>query len=363
MPRGHRMPRGRRMPRAASSDAAGSPDPRLVGRRARRLPRLVGRRLGGGVDRRGLVGRGQHVLADDLGDALTRDDAGAHDAHHSPVDGEPGGVDDGRRRVARPFADGLVALAGRAPVEVDGDRIAEHRLGVGGRGRRRLPREVRARHRERPGLGEELERDGVRRHAERHGAARLAEVPLQRGLRVQDDREPAGPELLDEPAHRSGHLAREGVERGDAGDQHGWRRGALTALGLEESGDRGRVERVGGDAVDRVGGNHHEFAAADGPAGEAHAGEQLGVDRTVVDGSHDRSILDQRACRTRGTGGGCRATPCTRSPRGVRRRPRRRNDGCREPVRPAASVACSRVVSGGPPCGGRATPPTPRSRR
>ena len=91
-------------------------------------------------------------------------------------------------------------------------------------------------------------------------------------------------------------------------------------------GDRRGVERVGGDAVDRVGGDHHELAASDGAAGEAHAGEQLGVDRTVVDGSHDRSILDQRACRYPGHGRGCR---------------RARRCGCRGPCA-AASVACSR---------------------
>ena len=86
------------------------------------------------------------------------------------------------------------------------------------------------------------------------------------------------------------------------GMQHGRRRRALTALRLEQPRDRGGVERVGGEAVDRVGREHHELAAPDRGAREPHAREQLGIDRTVVDGSHDRSILDPRACHTRGMG-------------------------------------------------------------
>jgi hypothetical protein len=115
---------------------------------------------------------------------------------------------------------------------------------------------------------------------------------------------------------RVSHVARERVERGDARNEHrGWR-GAFTTLRLEEARDGGGRERVGGDPVDRVGRNHHEFSTSDGTAGKPHAGEKLGIDRAVVDGSHDRSILDQRPC-------GIRATT---------------NDGCREHMRPAASV-------------------------
>ena len=111
----------------------------------------------------------------------------------------------------------------------------------------------------------------------------------------------------------SGTSLGERVEGRDAGDEHGRRRGALAALGVEEALHGGGVERVGGDAVDGVGGDDDELAAADGAAGEAHAGEQLGVDRAVVDGSHDRSILVQRpvprrarAARRGAPGGGVR---------------------------------------------------------
>ena len=66
-----------------------------------------------------------------------------------------------------------------------------------------LAGEVRARDGERTGLLEELEGDAVGRHPHRDGALRLAEIPRQRRLRRQDDREPAGPELPRRAARRA----------------------------------------------------------------------------------------------------------------------------------------------------------------
>ncbi len=278
---------------------------------------------------------GQHLLAHDGGDAFARDDPGTHDAQQPHAIADAGGVDDGRGRVAGSLADRLVGVARGAAVEVHGDVLAEHLLGVGGGGRRRHARQVRRRHGERAGLGEQFERDRVGRHAQRHGAARLAEVPLQRGLRVQDHGEPAGPELGHELTDDLGDVGRERVEGGDAGDEHGWRRGALAALGGEQARHRLGAERVGGETVDGVGGDHDELPPADGTPRESHAGEQLGVDRAVEDGSHDLPILDQRG----------------------------RPNGCPGAALRGEGAAPGHPLSACRPCGGTATLPRSRPRR
>ena len=239
-----RMPPDRRWPRDRRAGVSGGrrrgSDAAALGvdRRCGAVGRHVGLRgclgvgLGVGVGRGGGSLGGQHLLAHDGGDAFARDDSGTHDAQQPHAIADAGGVDDGRGRVAGSLADRLVGVARGAAVEVHGDVLAEHLLGVGGGGRRRHARQVRRRHGERAGLGKQFERDRVGRHAQRHGAARLAEVPLQRGLRVQDHGEPAGPELGHELTDDLGDVGRERVEGGDAGDEHGRRRGALAALGV-----------------------------------------------------------------------------------------------------------------------------------
>ena len=307
----------------------------------------VGRRFDGCVGLGGCPGLGvrrcsgcgalgdEQVLPHDRGDSLARDHAGAHDAQQPLAVADAGRVDDRRRGVAGPLTDRLVGLAGRTAVEVHGDVLAEHLLGLGGRRRRRHTREIRRRHRERAGLGEQFECDRVGGHAQCDGAAGLAEVPLQRRLRVQDHREPARPELGDELPHCLGDVGRERVEGRDAGDEHGRRRRALATLGGEQPRDRLGAERVGGDAVDGVGRDHDELPPADGTSRESHAGEQLGVDRAVEDGSHDLPILDQRG----------------------------RPNGCPDGRFTAKAPAPGHPLSAGRPCDGTATRPRSPPRR
>ena len=104
-------------------------------------------------------------------------------------------------------------------------------------------------------------------HPHRHGAPGLAEVPLQRRLRVADQRERSRPELLDQGARVAGHPDRERVERGRRRDEHRRRHLPAAALGLQQVGHGLGVERVGGDAVDRVGRDHDQRAALDREAG------------------------------------------------------------------------------------------------
>ena len=144
-------------------------------------------------------------VAQDLAQARAVDGALAEHAD------ERLGAADEARRVDDRRGD---AGGGRAGVEVHRDAVAEHPLRIVRRDRRRLAGEVRARDRERARLLEELEGDPVRGHPHRDGAAGLAEIPCQRRLRREDDRESARPELLDEPLDGLGHLRDERAKRG-----------------------------------------------------------------------------------------------------------------------------------------------------
>ena len=106
------------------------------------------------------------------------------------------------------------AIAGRggAAVEVDGDAVAEHVLGVGRHDRGGLAGEVGARDGERAGLLEQLQRDAL------FAGMRTATVPCvsprshdSDGCDGQDDGEAARPERLDEPLDGLGHLGDEGA--------------------------------------------------------------------------------------------------------------------------------------------------------
>ena len=63
-----------------------------------------------------------------------------------------------------------------------------------------------------------------------------------------------------------GTLGGERVEGGHSGDEHGRWRLAGAALRVEQALHGCRVERIRGDAVDGVGGQHDEFASADAPS-------------------------------------------------------------------------------------------------
>jgi hypothetical protein len=92
----------------------------------------------------------------------------------------------------------------------------------------------------------------------------LAEVPGQRRLLAADHGQRAGPERLDGRPEPRGDVDGEGVERRRSADQHRWRHLPPATLGVEEVLHRTRIERIGRDAVDRVGGEHDELALLEG---------------------------------------------------------------------------------------------------
>ena len=156
------------------------------------------------------------------------------------------------------------------------------------------PGEVRARHGERAALFEEFERDAVGGHAHRDGAAGVAEIPRERGLSGQHDRQAARPEGLDETLDGLGYLGDERAHGREARDEHGRRRLAPAALRGEQTRDGRRAERVGADAVDGVGRQHDELASGDGLPCPAHSGQQLLGVAAVEELRHIRSSLRRR---------------------------------------------------------------------
>ena len=150
----------------------------------------------------------------------------------------------------------------RAAVDDQVDPAGQIALHMGGGGRRNVAREVRRRRHdraaERPqdlprhGVGRDPDRDGVEAGGGEigHGAIRCFR---------QHQRQRAGPERL-------GQRQRGRVEAGDLpcggdiadmGDQ---RIEGRPALGLVEPGNRGRIGRIGAEAIDRLGRERHQPA-------------------------------------------------------------------------------------------------------
>ena len=101
------------------------------------------------------------------------------------------------------------------------------------------------------------------RHAQGDGAPGLAEVPAERRLRAEDDRQPAGPELVEQRADARGRRSASASRVACPGISTGGGDCAAAPLRVEQALHGAGFERVGGDAVHRVGREHDELAASD----------------------------------------------------------------------------------------------------
>ncbi len=92
---------------------------------------------------------------------------------------------------------------------------------------------------------------------------------LQRhpGRRRHDDGERAGPEAARQQEEAVAQLARQFFGHQRIANQDGQRKVRLAAFGAEHLGDGPQVERVGHQRVERIGGDGHHLAAADGGGG------------------------------------------------------------------------------------------------
>ena len=96
------------------------------------------------------------------------------------------------------------------------------------------------------------------------------------GACSSDQREPARPERLGEPVRATGgRLHHEPGQRRRLPDEHRHRHRPAAVLGGQQPGHRGGGEGVGRDAVDGVGGQQHQLAAADRGRGGVEAGGAL----------------------------------------------------------------------------------------
>ncbi len=202
--------------------------------------------------------------------------AGRHRGHRlQPIDRDRPGAQEPRHQPRDVQDRGGDAAGRRTTVEDDGYGAAELLLGFVRCGRGGPARDVRAAHRQRPGLLEQVQRDLVHRHPDRHGAPGLAEVPAQRAVGPADQGELAGPELLDQGLARVARVLDQRRRRADRPDEHRRRHLAAAALGHEQPRDGGRHERVRADAVDGVGGQHDEPTAFEGTDRRSDAGLPL----------------------------------------------------------------------------------------
>ena len=92
---------------------------------------------------------------------------------------------------------------------------------------------------------------------------RVTEIPLQRRRLLDDQAQCAGPERANQLARGIRHGVHQAVDGVPGPDEHGNRHVAAAALGRQQRGDRGAVERVGADPVDGVGGQDDEPATLD----------------------------------------------------------------------------------------------------
>ena len=181
------------------------------------------------------------------------------------------------------------------------DRLLRRRRG-------RAAGAVGAGHGERAGAAQQVAGDVVVGQPDGDRALGVPEVPGQGRRVLEHEGQPAGPERLRELVATGGRSTTSpaSVEASPIEHRHG--HVAAAVLRGEQPGHRGRGERVGGHAVDGVGGQQHQLAPADRGGGGVEAGGALRRGRSSRRGrprasslAHGRS--GRRAVVKRGAAG------------------------------------------------------------
>ena len=118
----------------------------------------------------------------------------------------------------------------------------------------------------------------------------VAEVPGQGRRVLEHQGEPAGPERLGQLVRHRRQVHDQPGQRRRLADQHRHGHRPAAVLGREQAGHRGRGERVGGDAVDGVGGQQHQLAPADRGRGGVEAGGACVGVGAVVEVGHGAAV-------------------------------------------------------------------------
>ncbi len=247
--------------RLSASLGGGGPEPkqRLAGLRRRGVEthrqrrgivadQPAGRTRGGGILRADLD---RNRFLQHLGQRLRRHRAGAQDARPVVQQAEHGGFDPDRARAAIDHELDLVA------------EIGEHVVGAG---RRQAAGRIGARRRQRQASHHQQGlRDVVRRHADRDavepGGGQQRDAAIAPPRQHQGER--AGPEAARDHLRLGRQL---GILRGagDVGDMHDQRIEAGPALGGKDRGDRAVAGGIAAQAIDRLGREGDQLAAAQG---------------------------------------------------------------------------------------------------
>ena len=212
-------------------------------------------------------------------------DASARPAQSGDVRGRPrAAARPGSRRPAAPAASGRCSRrscwrpssARGPPSRTTAACSPSCSIGLLRRRRRRAAGAVGAGHGQRAGAAQQVAGDVVVRQPDRDGALGVAEVPGQGRRVLEHQGQPAGPERL-------GELVRDRRQAARPGRPASTPRRSAPGTGMvrprflaaSSPVDRGRREGVGGDAVDGVGGQQHQLAAADRGGRGVEAGGAL----------------------------------------------------------------------------------------
>jgi hypothetical protein len=169
-------------------------------------------------------------------------------------------------------------------VDNPGAAFAEGITHVGGAGRADVAEGIGAGSGKGADLGEDLAEGGVRGNAHRNGVETCGDEVGDDGEAAQDDGEGSGPKRRegDETGVRLG----DGGERSEVGDVDDERIDEGTSLGRKHLGERGGVERVGGETVDGLGRQCDDFAGAEEGGSASEVGGRRGEKRRK--GGHGR---------------------------------------------------------------------------
>ena len=116
---------------------------------------------------------------------------------------------------------------------------------------------IRARHRQRTVLSQQLQGELIIGNTHGNSTAGLTQIPAQRRVRVKNHSQRAGPEATTQIVNIVRNVVDHASERSKIKDQHGRRHGAVAALICQQLGNALMRESIGGNTVDGIGGHHN----------------------------------------------------------------------------------------------------------
>src|SRR5579875_1024806 len=203
-----------------------------------------------------------------------------------PADGDRSGAQQPGHITGQVDDRGRHVVLALAIVQVDRHRLAKLLLRAGGGGRGRRPGQVRAADRERTGLLEQVQGQGVQRHPDRDRPVGVAEIPVQAAVGRAHQGERPRPELIDQVLAVGAEVLHQRHRRAHGADQHRWRGLPASALRRQQRRHGHPVEGIRRYSVDRIRGQHDQLAGAQREGRGGQAVPSLAGVGTVIRSAH-----------------------------------------------------------------------------